>query len=78
MPIYFYGGGVFNSYLMERIQFHLPQYSILKTDDMGWPSQALEAAAFAYLAAARMLNKKVHIPKVTGAKRPGHLGIVLS
>lgn len=72
--IFFYGGGVFNSYLMERIGFDLPEAELRLTDDLGWPSQAFESSAFAFLAAARYFNKRVHLPKLTGASKPLHLG----
>ena len=74
--IYFYGGGVHNPYLMERIRFDLPNMEIKNTDDLGWPSQAFESSTFAFLAAARHFGKKVHLPKLTGAKKPQHLGSV--
>ncbi len=74
--IYFYGGGVQNPYLMERIAFDLPGIEHRLTDDLGWPSQAFEASTFAFLAAARYFNKKVHLPKLTGAQKPQHLGCV--
>lgn len=76
--IYFYGGGVNNPYLMSRISYHLPECEILTTQDLGWPTQALEASTFAFLALARMLNKKVHLPQVTGAKNTRHLGSLYS
>ena len=72
--IYFYGGGVLNFYLMDRIQFWLPDTEIKTTDDLGWPAQAFEACAFAFLALARHFGKKVHLPKVTGAKKKVLLG----
>lgn len=72
--IYFYGGGIFNQYLMKRLQFYMPQQNILTTDELGWPSQAFEASTFAFLAAARHFSKKVHLPQVTGAKKQVSLG----
>ena len=74
--IYFYGGGVFNAYLMERIGFNLENVTITTTDEIGWPSQALESATFAFLGAARYFHKKVHLHHLTGAKTPEHLGSV--
>ena len=74
--IYFYGGGVFNSYLMDRIQFWLPETEIKMTNDLGWPTQAFEACSFAFLALARHLGKKVHLPRVTGAKEKIFLGAI--
>lgn len=72
--IYFYGGGVFNSCLMDRIRFWLPDTEIKTTECLGWPPQAFEASCFAFLALARYLGKKVHLPRVTGAKGKVFLG----
>ena len=72
--IYFYGGGTQNPFLMERIQFHMSSTKILLTDDLNWPTQAFEASTFAFLAAARYYNRKVHLPKITGAKTTKNLG----
>ena len=72
--IYFYGGGIKNNYLMSRIGYHLPESQLLTTEELGWPTQALEAGAFAFLAAARLCEKKVHLPQVTGAKKSLCLG----
>ncbi len=74
--IFFYGGGVNNPYLMSRIQFNLPSVEILLSDEIGWPSQAMEGATFAFLAAARYYGIKVHLPKLTGAKKQVALGSV--
>jgi anhydro-N-acetylmuramic acid kinase len=72
--IFFYGGGVRNPYLLERIRLHLPDMKISLTDDLGWPSQAFESSLFAFLGAARHFNKTVHLPKITGAKKATPLG----
>ena len=72
--IYFYGGGVYNSHLMERISYFLPHVYIKRTDELGWPSQAFEASAFAFLALAHIFNKKSDAPPVTGASHPYVLG----
>jgi len=74
--IYFYGGGVFNKYLMSRIQYHLPKTEIETTDALGWPTQGFEGAVFAYLAGCRILQKTVHLPQVTGARKAQALGVV--
>lgn len=74
--LYFYGGGIQNKYLMSRLAFHLPAIKIKNSLELGWPPQALEASAFALLALARHLNKQVHLPEVTGAKKRQHLGSV--
>lgn len=76
--IYFYGGGAMNPYLMKRIGFYLHETEITRTDALGIPSQGFEAATFAFFACARHFKKMVHLPKVTGAKKPQHLGSVYS
>lgn len=68
------GGGAKNSYLMERLQFHLPKSKVQTTDDIGWNSQHIEAAAFAYLAFLRFAGVAGNIPETTGAKKAVILG----
>jgi anhydro-N-acetylmuramic acid kinase len=47
---------------------------VVASDDWGWPSQAIEAAAFALLAFCTMTQKTGNIPQTTGAKRAAVLG----
>jgi anhydro-N-acetylmuramic acid kinase len=49
---------------------------LLKTDDLGWPSQSIEAAAFAWLAQACVQRQPGNLPSVTGAKGPRILGSI--
>lgn len=72
--IIFSGGGARNPFLLERIGAHLPGVKISRTEDYGWPSQSIEGAAFALLAAARMLNRPSNLPRSTGARRMASLG----
>lgn len=72
--IFFYGGGVYNPQLLKRIQYSMPHCKLKTTDEIGWPTQAFEASTFAFLALAKLLHKKVHIPQVTGASSACHLG----
>lgn len=74
--IYFYGGGTQNTYLMKRIAFNLPNTEIEKSDSIGWPSQAMEASTFGFLAGARYFDINVHLPQLTGAKKKAPLGSV--
>jgi len=76
LPIYFYGGGVNNKTLMKRLKVLLHPHQVLSTEDLGWPPQAFESSAFAYLAALRVLEKSPHIPAVTGAKKETLLGSI--
>lgn len=72
--IIFCGGGVHNKFLLQRIAALLPGVKISITDDYHWPSQSIEAAAFAVLAAAKVLNKPSNLPRSTGAKKKVSLG----
>jgi anhydro-N-acetylmuramic acid kinase len=68
------GGGVKNVYLCSRIQELLPEISFRISDELGIPSQAKEALAFAWFAKAFLENEYIHLPKTTGAKRKIILG----
>jgi len=68
------GGGVKNRFLCERIQSLLPRISFMISDEIGIPSQAKEALAFAWFAKAFLDDEYIHLPKTTGAKRRIILG----
>jgi anhydro-N-acetylmuramic acid kinase len=70
------GGGVHNPLLMAELQAMLPQSYVHPLDDIGIPSDAKEAIAFAWLAAATKLGKTSNLPTVTGARRAVVLGSV--
>ena len=72
--IIFCGGGVHNTFLLEIIKMYMPETKISTVADYGWPSQSIEGAAFALLAAAKVLNKPSNIPQSTGAKKKISLG----
>lgn len=72
--IAFCGGGANNTYLLKRLKFRLPEVQVITTDDLGWPTQTIEGAAFALLAAYRMWEKPANLPATTGAKRSVLLG----
>lgn len=73
--IYVCGGGVHNPVLMQALRNAL-SCDLLKTDDLGWPSQTIEAAAFAWLAQACVHRKPGNLPSVTGAAGPRILGSI--
>ena len=50
---------------------------ILTTEALGYPVETIEAAAFAFLAAARVWGIPLNLPTVTGAKRPALLGSIV-
>ena len=72
--IIFAGGGSKNSFLIKRLQEELSSAEVNVVDDYKWPSQSIEGAAFALLAACRFWNIKIELKSVTGAKSKGLLG----
>jgi anhydro-N-acetylmuramic acid kinase len=68
------GGGVKNIFLCKRIGELLPKMKFRISDEIGIPSQAKEALAFAYFAKAFLNNEIIHLPKTTGASRKIILG----
>lgn len=70
------GGGSHNLYLKERIKYHCPDSTRVKTtDEVGMNSDFKEAIAFAILAYWRYVSKiPGNLPQVTGAKQPMLLG----
>lgn len=68
------GGGAKNDFLRERLQKLIPGSRLLVTEQRGWPAQAVEGAAFALLAAARVWEIPVDLTASTGAERPALLG----
>jgi len=68
------GGGSRNTYLIERIQYHLPKTKIRISDECGIPAQAREAMIWALLANDAAFGLNTSIPSVTGATRGVTLG----
>jgi anhydro-N-acetylmuramic acid kinase len=68
------GGGANNSQLMARLKAHLPYSEVIASDELGWPSQAMEASAFAWLAYKFTERETGNLPAVTGAKGERILG----
>ena len=69
------GGGAHNSLLMRRLQALQPA-PVANTTDYGIDPDWVEAAAFAWLAWARLAQVPGNAPEVTGASRPALLGAV--
>lgn len=74
--IYVCGGGARNDTLMQRLAVHLPGKKIAPTTELGIEPDWVEAAAFAWLARARMRGEPGNIPAVTGASAAAVLGAV--
>lgn len=74
------GGGAANPDLRGRIRRCLlavnPGVEVVTGEDAGWPSNTVEPAAFALLAAWRLIGKPGNLPETTGAQHPVLLGQV--
>lgn len=81
LPVLVCGGGIQNSWLMERLNAHLRSrltvnVELSSTAARGWPPQAIESAAFAWLAYQAIHRQPGNIPSVTGAQGPRVLGSI--
>ena len=70
------GGGVYNAYLMQRLQKLLPKLKVAPTDSLGIPADAKEAIGFAVLANETLGLAAGNVPSATGARHPAILGKV--
>jgi anhydro-N-acetylmuramic acid kinase len=70
------GGGAANPALVRALKANLADTDIISAEELGWPVQAIEPAAFALLAYLRFHNRPGNIPETTGASRPVLLGQV--
>ena len=68
------GGGVQNPVLMERIAALVAPVPVRRSDELGVPSDAREAMAFAVLADMTLRGSPAMLPPVTGAAAPKLLG----
>ncbi|MFC1589656.1 anhydro-N-acetylmuramic acid kinase [Pseudomonadota bacterium] len=70
------GGGVHNTYLLERIQSTLPECKVESTEAYGIHPDWMEAMAFAWLARCKLNNQPAKLASVTGASRNVVLGCI--
>ena len=70
------GGGVHNSFLLERLRSHLPDVSIRSSSEVGIDPDAKEAMCFAYLAWLTLMRRLGNVPSVTGARASAILGSI--
>lgn len=70
------GGGLLNLAVVRSLTRLLGDVPLLSTDQLGIPSQAKEAIAFALLGNACLDNTPANIPACTGAGKPVVLGSV--
>ena len=75
------GGGAANGTLRRMIGEQLREQGneviVQSSDDLGWPVQSIEPAAFALLAWLRMKGRVGNLPQTTGASRPMLLGQII-
>ena len=69
------GGGRLNKLLMRRLA-ELSGTTVQTTDRHGWNGDAIEAAAFAWLAHQRLVEAPGNVPGVTGAAGERILGAI--
>jgi anhydro-N-acetylmuramic acid kinase len=70
------GGGSANRWLMERLRSLNFRRVVRRTDELGVPSSAREAMAFALLGAATLDGEPSNVPSATGARRRVVLGSI--
>jgi anhydro-N-acetylmuramic acid kinase len=70
------GGGVCNLTMMNLLREQLPRVQILTADQIGVPSAAKEAMAFALLGAATLDGEASNVPSCTGARHQVILGSI--
>lgn len=70
------GGGAANPALLDALAAALPGVAIDRFDAHGVPGQAAEAMAFSLMGRNALLGLPNHLPRCTGARRAGVLGVV--
>jgi anhydro-N-acetylmuramic acid kinase len=70
------GGGTNNAAIMSMLRERLPGASVSTLDQLGMPTDAKEAVAFALLAAATLDGEPSNVPAATGARRAVVLGSI--
>ncbi len=68
------GGGIHNTFLLERLRDNAKKYSVESTEKYGTHPDWVEAIAFAWLAKQTLAGKPGSLPTVTGAKQASILG----
>ena len=70
------GGGARNRTLMKMLAARLAPATVETADEVGWSADALEAQAFAYLAARALSDKPITFPTTTGVAKPLAGGVI--
>jgi anhydro-N-acetylmuramic acid kinase len=72
------GGGARNPTLMRMLRERLHPAVVESAADVGWSSDALEAQAFAYIAARSLRGLPITFPGTTGVPEPSTGGVIAS
>ena len=72
--IFVSGGGAKNKYIIKRLKQLLGAQCIQTSDEINWPTQSIEGAAFAYLASQNIWGNTLDLPSITGGKNKLVLG----
>jgi anhydro-N-acetylmuramic acid kinase len=72
--VYVCGGGAKNTTLMNQLRCDCAPVEFIAIENLGLPAQAVEAAAFAWLASQNINDLSGNCPAVTGASRLAVLG----
>ena len=72
--IFVCGGGANNEAMLSALESKLPQFRINKTNELGVPSDWVEAIGFAWLGYCHLHEINSNLPSVTGANKPLVLG----
>ncbi len=70
------GGGAHNVTMMRFLAARLAPARVVTAGDVGWNSDAMEAQAFAYLAARHLRGLPITFPTTTGGAKPMRGGIL--
>jgi anhydro-N-acetylmuramic acid kinase len=74
--VYLCGGGVHNTFLMERLIYLNVESDIVTTNELGVHADYVEAAAFAYFAKRTLAQQPSNLTTVTNAKQSRILGAI--
>lgn len=70
------GGGRRNAFLVGQLRAALATASVVLAEDLGWRGGAIEAEAFAYMAARSLKGLPISFPGTTGVKVPLTGGVI--
>lgn len=66
---FFFGGGIKNKYLMDRLKVNLPEVNLGSTAELGFDPDYVEAVCYAVMGIAAIKSYPFGLPRITGAKK---------